>query len=108
LRSAAVIPSGVLVLTLDRPRLLPATLAALGAAHREHPDALVEPACGGRRGHPPLLPWRLAVAALDAPESTTLRDLLRAARATGDAAALRVDVPDGAVHENVDTPADLV
>jgi CTP:molybdopterin cytidylyltransferase MocA len=98
----------VLVLTLDRPRLLPATLAALAAAHREHPDALVEPACDGRRGHPPLLPWRLVEAALDAPASTTLRDLLRAARAMGDGTTRRVDVSDLAVHENVDTPADLL
>ncbi|RMG96655.1 MAG: nucleotidyltransferase family protein [Deltaproteobacteria bacterium] len=97
--------AAALVLTVDRPHLRPSTLAALLDVHRRTPDAVVQPAYGGRHGHPVLLPSWACRALREACEARTLREFLRAPNV---APARRfVEVDDPAVVENLDTPADL-
>jgi len=44
----------------DMPRLSPAIVAELLAAHRASDPAILTPTIGQRRGHPVLFPWALA------------------------------------------------
>jgi molybdenum cofactor cytidylyltransferase len=60
----------------DQPHLKPNTLDALLAFQREHPDAICQPAHGGRARHPVLLP-RPAFAELRHSRAETLKDFLQ-------------------------------
>jgi CTP:molybdopterin cytidylyltransferase MocA len=93
----------VLLATVDRPHVGTHTIAALLAAHAEHPDAVVQPRFAGRRGHPLVLPASLRAPVLAAAPTDDLRAVL--ARAHAQRRELAVDDP--AVLDNVDTPADL-
>jgi molybdenum cofactor cytidylyltransferase len=93
----------VVVATVDRPHVAPATWAALVAAARGQPEAVWQPRFDGRRGHPLVLPAWLLPHALALPADATLRDLL----ARPDVARCTVDVDDPAVLDNLDAPADL-
>jgi CTP:molybdopterin cytidylyltransferase MocA len=99
--------AGLLLHPVDHPLVAGATTAALLRAFQDaSADAppMVVPVHGGRRGHPVLLGAslfpRLALMGDDEP----LRDLLRAAGV----AALEVEVPDAAIHRNLDAPEDLI
>jgi CTP:molybdopterin cytidylyltransferase MocA len=91
----------VVVCPADLPELQGATVAALLAAQRQH-GGLVVPTCGGRRGHPLLLPrrWAERIPTLD--PGVGLRQLLSLAAAD----LLLVATDDRGVVEDVDTPAD--
>lgn len=97
--------SAVLVLTVDRPHLRPATVMALAAASRAAPNQIWQPTVAGRRGHPLIYPAALIPALLDLGEDETPRDLLHRPAV----AALRrtLEVDDPAVLDNLDQPADL-
>lgn len=94
---------GVLVLTVDRPHVRPATVAALAAAAREAPECIWQPEHAGRRGHPVIWPAALVPELLALAPDATPRDLL--ARRPELRRTLAVDDP--AVLDNLDTPADL-
>jgi CTP:molybdopterin cytidylyltransferase MocA len=96
---------GVLVLTVDRPHVQPATVARLVRAHVQHPLVVWQPTYRGRRGHPVLYPHDLVVDLLALANGETARTLL----ARRDVAARRglLDVDDPAVVENLDRPEDL-
>lgn len=98
-------PSGVLILTVDRPHLRTETLSALLDAHRRAPDRVWQARSGGRRGHPLILSTAAVQALRGAPPDATLRDVLRspAIAPTRDA----VDLDDPAIHDNLDRPEDL-
>ncbi|QOX80471.1 nucleotidyltransferase family protein [Trichlorobacter lovleyi] len=91
--------SGIIVALCDYPLVLPDTVTALIDQHLLHPESIITPTCGGRRGHPLLLP-RLMLEELS--EGNTLRDLLQK-----DAARIR-DLPleDSGVLIDMDTPDD--
>mgnify|MGYP002777680306 CR=1 FL=1 len=95
----------VLVLTVDRPHLAPATVRALADAARAAPSQIWQPEHAGRRGHPIVYPPSLVPALLDLPADATPRDLLR----RPEHAALRrtLAVDDPAVLDNLDRPEDL-
>lgn len=98
-------PSGALVLTVDRPHLAAATLAALVRAHGESPGAILQPAHRGRRGHPILYPAALfaEVLAIDpevGPRAWLGSPAIAARRRS-------IEVEDPAIFDNLDTPADL-
>lgn len=79
---------------VDHPRVVPSTLTALVARGEG------VPACGGRGGHPPLVPRRLfASLARCADLPGGARDVVRA--------LARVPVDDPGVIEDIDLPADL-
>ncbi len=79
---------------VDHPRVAPSTLIALVARGEG------VPVCGGRGGHPPLVPRRLfASLARCADLPGGARDVVRA--------LARLPVDDPAVIEDIDLPADL-
>lgn len=88
----------LLLLPCDMPHLSAATVAALLATP---PPA--QPVRGNRPGHPLLLDAPSARALLAQGGAPSLRAALRAARVR----PTRVAVPDRAIHENVNTPAQL-
>jgi molybdenum cofactor cytidylyltransferase len=96
-------PAGLLVLTIDRPHVRPATVAALLAAFAAAPECIWQPAHAGRRGHPIVYPAALLPALRALPVDASPRDLL------GRHADLRrsLAVDDPAVLDNLDGPADL-
>ena len=59
----------------DQPHLLLGTLRALLEFHRRHPEAICQPACGGRRRHPVILP-REAFRQLRDSGAASLKDYL--------------------------------
>jgi molybdenum cofactor cytidylyltransferase len=95
--------TGVLVLTVDRPHLRPATVIALVRAFREAPAYVWQPEYAGQRGHPLVWPAALLPALRALPPASDPRLLLR------EHAALRrgVAVDDPAIHANLDRPEDL-
>jgi molybdenum cofactor cytidylyltransferase len=96
-------PPGVLVLTVDRPHLRPATISALLAAFRGAPDHIWQTEHAGRRGHPLIWPAALLPALAALPPTADPRALLR------EHAALRrcLPVDDPATLDNLDRPEDL-
>ena len=91
-----------LVLTVDQPRVQPATIAALLAAARSE-GAIVQPSAGERRGHPVVYPAEAVSHLLNLPPTATARDLYGVA----DLRRVSVEVDDPAIFENIDTPEDL-
>jgi len=96
-------PAGVLVLTVDRPHLRVTTVVTLVAAFRTSPQFSWQPAYAGRRGHPVIYPRGLLPALAALPVSADPRELLRA----HEALRRTVTVDDPAIHDNLDSPADL-
>lgn len=96
-------PSGVLVLTVDRPHLQPATIVALVAAFGDAPECVWQPEHAGQRGHPLIWPAALLPALRALPPDGDPRPLLR------EHAALRrsLAVDDPATLDNLDRPEDL-
>jgi molybdenum cofactor cytidylyltransferase len=60
----------------DQPHLRIETLRALIDVHLEHPDAICQPAYGGRARHPVILPRRVFLALRDS-EVETFKDFLQ-------------------------------
>lgn len=102
---AGAAPDGVLVLTVDRPHVAPATVVALAEAHRGDPSAIWQPALAGRRGHPILYPGDLIAALRELASDEGPRAWLRSPAIAGRRRELAVDDP--AILENIDTPGDL-
>lgn len=90
---------GVIIGLGDQPLITPATYRRLADHYRAHPDAIVQPRCNGRMGHPVLLPSALLRELTNYP---TLRDLLT------EHVARRhpVDVDDPGILMDLDTPED--
>lgn len=98
-------PSGVLVMTVDRPHVEHATVRTLVEAHRSTPAAVVQPRVGDTSGHPIVHPRSvveelLLLAPTDSVRTVVGRTEVRAARH-------RIAVQDPAVLDNLDTPASL-
>lgn len=90
---------GVIVCLGDQPLIAPATYRQLADHYQAHPEAIVQPRCKGRKGHPVLLPSKLLQELATYP---TLRDLL-----TIYAERLQlVDVDDPGILMDLDTPED--
>ena len=94
--------TGVLVLLADMPRLTSAHLDCLIAAHLQHPQAIIVPSYAGQRGNPLLWPrpYFAALASLQGDQGA--RQLL----ASKAQAIQLISMPDNAIHEDADTPAD--
>jgi CTP:molybdopterin cytidylyltransferase MocA len=85
----------------DQPHLRPATLRALLAFHRRHPDAISQPAFGGRRFHPVVLP-PAAFAGLRRSGARTLKEFLRQT----DLPSFECPTDDAGLALDLDAPAD--
>jgi CTP:molybdopterin cytidylyltransferase MocA len=85
-----------------------ATLRALLAFHRRHPDAISQPAFGGRRWHPVVLP-PAAFAELRCSRAHTLKEFLQQTDLPSferpmDDAGLELDLDDPADYRNLAPP----
>ncbi|TPV97232.1 MAG: nucleotidyltransferase family protein [Myxococcales bacterium FL481] len=96
---------GVLVCTVDRPRIAVATMQALRAAIDHRPEQLWQPRRHGRSGHPIYFPRDVAQRVLTLPPKASPREVL--AEASVAARRRFVDVDDPGVHDNIDTPQNL-
>lgn len=93
----------ILILPGDMPFVRPATVAAVLAAYRRAPGFIV-PRRHSRPGHPIALPGSLRSVALAAPPTTSLSELIKSQRL----ARVEIEVDDGGILRDVDTPADLL
>jgi molybdenum cofactor cytidylyltransferase len=93
---------GWLLIPGDHPLLSPETLRQLLGAWRESPTQIVLPTCGGRRGHPTLLPWSLAAAVQELPADVGINHLVR----QHSERVSEVAVDDPTVMLDIDTPED--
>jgi molybdenum cofactor cytidylyltransferase len=96
---------GVLVQHVERPRVAPATVAALLAGLAREPDAIWQPQFEGRSGHPMLWPRSCfaELLALD-PTRASARTLARAPEQA--ARRRKLACSDPGVLDNIDTPDD--
>jgi len=88
---------------VDLPRVRPATLTALAERSGGDPGAAYAPECGGRPGHPVVLPKNLAGADWPDDHDGAMRDLF----ADGPGLPNRVVCDDPGVTDDLDTPDDL-
>jgi molybdenum cofactor cytidylyltransferase len=86
---------------IDIPLVSGRTIARLLTEARDHPDAVVRPSFGGRRGHPVLVPARLISTILKWDRPGGLKALL-----AEDNNNIAVTVPDANILFDVDSPAD--
>lgn len=85
----------------DQPHLKTETLHALLSFHREHPDAICQPAHGGRARHPVLLP-RPALAELRRTRAETLKDFLQQTACR----IMELPLADAGLEIDLDRPED--
>ena len=96
--------AGVVVHTVDRPRVQSATVLALHEAVRAQ-ARVWQPTQDGRRGHPVAWPRDAIPALLELdPRRSTPRELLRGSWASRRGA---IPVEDPGVHDNIDSPQAL-
>jgi len=89
------------VLPVDIPLVRTWTVRRLLAVHEERPGSIVHPCFRGGRGHPPLIPSALVDAILGGPAAGGLRAVL----ARHEERAVNVEVPDGNILFDVNSPA---
>lgn len=90
----------VVMSLVDHPRVSPRTVRALLDVHRATDAWVVRPRFGGRRGHPLLLDRALFERVCFESDEDGLRGILRSVPARLQRV---VDVPDPAIHDDVDT-----
>lgn len=98
-------PPAVLVTTVDRPIVSPATVSGLVAAWRGEPDCLWQPRHAGQSGHPIIYPPTAVEELLQLAPTRSAREVVRAQRWRQYRRYL--DVDDPGVVQNIDSPADL-
>ncbi|AMV39544.1 NTP transferase domain-containing protein [Planctomyces sp. SH-PL62] len=96
-------PAGFLLTPADSPRLDASLVGRLIAAWRERPDRIVAPTFDGRRGHPIILPWRLALEIADLSPDEGVNALVAEYASEVDEIAFESD----AILVDLDTPEDL-
>ncbi len=85
----------------DQPHLQPETLQQLLGLAAQHPQAICQPALGGREKHPVILPQR-AMADLKNPDAADLKDFLKLT----DCPRVQCCVNDPGLSLDLDTPED--
>lgn len=98
-------PSGVLVMTVDRPHVLQSTVCALLDAHKNTPAVVVQPRVKEASGHPIVHPRSVVEELLRLPPTDSVRTVLGLPEIRD--GRLRISVDDPAVLDNLDTPAAL-
>lgn len=96
--------SAVLIHPVDHPRVKSSTLELLVSTFRAERRDIVVPTFQGRGGHPTLFSRKVFPELLSAPRGEGARAVVR----RDPARVLRVEVEDGGVRQNLDTPEDLV
>lgn len=99
---ADITADAILILPGDMPFVLAATIRSLVQVY-EARGGIVSPRCGGKRGHPVVLPPDIRQEILDADPGSTLHHVLNAHRGL----RIDLDVEDRGVLRDVDTQEDL-
>ncbi|HEV3164348.1 MAG TPA: nucleotidyltransferase family protein [Isosphaeraceae bacterium] len=95
-------PSAVLLTPADSPGLSAATVALVIERGLREPDAIIVPAFETRRGHPVLIPWKLAREIPRLPTGKGINALL-----TAHADRVReIPITDPSITADLDTPED--
>ncbi len=87
---------------VDIPLVRPETVKQLMAVSTEHPGKIIYPVFKGKRGHPPLIPYKLAPIILGWGKEGGLKAVLD----SQEKLAFDVTVPDSNILFDIDTPAD--
>lgn len=103
LRRQVESPVAIALAPADAPGIAGALVARLLTVWRENPERIVIPKGEGRRGHPVVIPWRLAMEISSLPADVGVNALIAAH--AGD--VLEVDVGCVALIDDLDTPEDL-
>jgi len=85
---------------VDIPLVRPSTIKRLMEAAAQHPDSIIYPVFLGKRGHPPLIPAKIAPAILGWENGGGLKAVLE----LHEKLALEVPVPDSFILFDIDTP----
>ena len=93
-------PDGWLLAPADHPAVMADTVRRLCESYRASPGQVAVPVHGGKRGHPTLIPWRLAAEVPRIPAGQGINALLRSA------ATVEVLVASAGVLSDLDTPDD--
>jgi molybdenum cofactor cytidylyltransferase len=99
---AAAVGDVLLVLPGDMPYVRPETVRALIAKYRERP-AIVSPRYNGKRGHPVVIPLSLRDEIAATAPTANLHEVIKHHQDE----RVDLEVEDGGVNRDVDTPADL-
>lgn len=94
-------PTCILLTPADVPGIAAGLVGRLLEVSASQPDRIIVPTRDGRRGHPIVLPWEIAVRVRDLPDDAGVDRLV------ADHADRIVEVPVAAAISDLDTPADL-
>lgn len=102
--AAAAGAPAVIAALVDQPNVQPATVQQLLDTASTFPNKIIVPRNNGHRGHPFIVPSEFFVAFSAAAENATAKDILDGLAAH----VVPVDVEDGAVVHDIDSPGDLM
>jgi molybdenum cofactor cytidylyltransferase len=96
-------PESVMVTPADYPGIMPKIVAQIAEYAARYPESLVIPAYNGRRGHPIVLPWTVAVAVRSLRAGSGLNSLV----AQHGHLVAELAVSHSEIVRDLDTPEDL-
>lgn len=102
LEAGSSCPSAVLLAPADSPGIAPALVAQLVRQARVEPDAILIPTYQGKRGHPIVLPWPVALKSRTLPGGVGLNALV----ALHAPETVELEVNEAGILDDLDTPED--
>jgi molybdenum cofactor cytidylyltransferase len=96
-------PAHVLLAPADAAGITPRVVTVLVEESSRHPEKIVVPRCGARRGHPLVLPWKLAAAIESLPAGQGVNTLL----VRYEPLVVEVPLGDSRVADDIDSPEDF-
>jgi molybdenum cofactor cytidylyltransferase len=99
---ASCSPSAVMLAPADSPGITPTLVAQLARQAGAMPHAILIPTYRGKRGHPIVLPWTLALKCRKLPEGVGLNALV----ALHASEVVEVEVAEPGTLDDLDTPED--
>ncbi|SIO58654.1 molybdenum cofactor cytidylyltransferase [Singulisphaera sp. GP187] len=95
-------PSAVMLAPADSPGITAALVAQLVNHHETAPNSILIPTYQGRRGHPIILPWTMALKSRELPQGAGLNSLI----ALHPSEVAEVEVSEPSILDDLDTPDD--
>jgi molybdopterin converting factor subunit 1 len=95
-------PRHVMLAPGDAAGITPSVVIRLLEESARHPESIIVPRRGPRRGHPLVLPWKLAASVSSLPVGQGVNALM----AGGTEQVIEVPVDDSDIPEDIDTPDD--
>jgi CTP:molybdopterin cytidylyltransferase MocA len=100
-KSAGINPDGWLIWPVDHPFVQPGTLLSMREAFQLYPDSVIIPRFNNKNGHPIIIPASLEISHPE--HAHGLKEIIRFSGKN----IQHVDVPDGGINKNVNTPEDV-